>query len=290
MSFLRFLLALVVVGGIGYGLFALTMKDRVVQQNAGGGSSVSVAERAPVAEPEATPEAESTPSFTERTGEAVAALSENVESAVDQAAESISEFVEPVLGSGSQEASDEADNAATDEPEVAEPSLADRAGDAVAALSDNVENAVGGAVESITELVEPVLESGADEPPAEAEAQAGTTLPSAASEVSASGSVNALKVVSGGMAYSEARKTMIEAGWTPRVIDSASRIGKLYASEEGLLEAGYDELEGCSGGERAICRFEFIDGNSQIAAVITAGSDGDPLVIDAFLMDIGKTR
>lgn len=97
-------------------------------------------------------------------------------------------------------------------------------------------------------------------------------------------STAALDIVKGGMNYIEARETLIGAGWSPRL--PATRPAGPSAAENAMIEAGYGELEGCNDSERPICRFEFVDGEKRIAAVLTAGGGTDPSVIDAFLMTI----
>ena len=112
------------------------------------------------------------------------------------------------------------------------------------------------------------------------------SLPAASIAETTSDSVDALRIVSGGMSYSEARVTLIEAGWTPRAVEIANRRNADSLAVEGLLALDYVELEGCSEGDRTVCRFEFVDGADRIAAVLTAGDGENPRVIDAFLMDI----
>ena len=113
------------------------------------------------------------------------------------------------------------------------------------------------------------------------------SLPSVRLAAATGDSVDALDIVMGGMTYREALATLIDAGWTPRAdTGRATREGEPNAAEAVLLEAGYAELEGCKGDERPICRFEFVDGDRRIAAILTAGAGTDPNVIDAFLMDI----
>jgi|GEM_PF-5869890 len=105
-----------------------------------------------------------------------------------------------------------------------------------------------------------------------------------ASESVATDSTDALTVVSGGMSYAEARETMIASGWQPRI--PALRAEVPDSTESALIEAGYAELEGCDESERPLCRFEFVDGQKRIAAVITRGTGTDPSVADAYLMNI----
>ncbi len=181
---------------------------------------------------------------------------------------------------------------------------ASAAGDAVTSTVSDAATAVGGAVAGLTGSDEPDAETenglpriatqpapsdsvlpDEGQPPAALEAQ--DALPAARIEESgggASGSTEALDVVAGGMAYDEARATLIEAGWTPRV--PALRAEVPDEAEAALIEAGYTELKGCEAGERPICRFEFVDGERRIAAVLTRGTGTDPSVVDAFLMDI----
>ena len=119
-----------------------------------------------------------------------------------------------------------------------------------------------------------------------AETDGGETpsLPALAIGTATNDSIKALDVITGGMSYVEARATMIESGWTPRIPDT--RAEEPNATEAALIEAGYGEIEGCREGERPLCRFEFVDGERRIAAVLTAGTGTDPSVIDAFLMNI----
>lgn len=110
------------------------------------------------------------------------------------------------------------------------------------------------------------------------------SLPALAIGAATNDSIKALDVISGGMTYVEARATLIEAGWVPRIAET--RATEPNPTETALIEAGYGEIEGCREGERPLCRFEFMDGEKRIAAVLTAGTGTDPSVIDAFLMNI----
>ena len=112
-----------------------------------------------------------------------------------------------------------------------------------------------------------------------------TDTADAAETTDATGTATAaLGIVNSGMNYVEARETLIEAGWSPRL--PATRSGGPNEAENAMIEAGYGELEGCNDADRPICRFEFVDGENRIAAVLTAGATTDPTVIDAFLMNI----
>jgi hypothetical protein len=88
-----------------------------------------------------------------------------------------------------------------------------------------------------------------------------------------------------GAAYADGRAALIEAGWQPRTLSEGDRADPLDAGEAALVEAGYGELEGCESYARTVCRFEFVDGEGKIAAVLTAGAD-EPKILDAFMMDV----
>ncbi len=128
---------------------------------------------------------------------------------------------------------------------------------------------------------EAAAETASETAPAAVETETETSASAASA-----GSTEVLGTVTSGMNYAEARQAMVDAGWQPRSIDAADRTGIIKDSEQALLTSGYEELEGCSDAARPICRFEFIDGGDRIAAVITAGADSDPSVIDAFLMNV----
>ncbi len=132
---------------------------------------------------------------------------------------------------------------------------------------------------------EAAAETASETAPAAVETETETETETSAAAATA-GSTEVLGTVTSGMNYAEARQAMVDAGWQPRSIDAADRTGIIKDSEQALLTSGYEELEGCSDAARPICRFEFIDGGDRIAAVITAGADSDPSVIDAFLMNV----
>jgi hypothetical protein len=232
MSFFRVLLALLISGGIAYGLYHV-----VTQQKASLSSGTGiVAERADIADSTAQDE-------TTNTGAGVEA--------------------EP-------EQTGETDASASDQGETGGlASFAERTAEAVAEtgqeLVDDVKEAVG-----LDETSEADAESSdadaAPQPEGEGDAETGmaqadTELPATAIATDTSESIAALQIVSGGMTYSKARETLLDAGWTPRAL--TERDGTPDATETALVDAGYTELEGCSGAERAICRFEFLDGEKR---------------------------
>ena len=272
MKFIRFILALLIAGGIGYGLYTMTEGQRAADGTAmeDTSSGAQMAERGTIDDPEG-PDSEATEE---------------------------AEAPEPAEGETPEAEAQEANEAENAAPE--DTTLADRATESIESLAADTQSEASASDNAdATQSTEPSSEdtitaqetADAEEAPTTASASTDAAAPQAstASLPSAeiqTGSVDALKVITGGMSYAEARQTMIDASWRPRALDRDARSGDLYDAEKMLLDAGYDELESCSGSDRAICRFEFIDGKQQIAAVITAGSDGNPSVIDAFLMDI----
>jgi len=91
--------------------------------------------------------------------------------------------------------------------------------------------------------------------------------------------------LSTGTSYADAREMLVEAGWSPRELTDETRLDALDDNEKGLVDSGFAELEGCETYARTVCRFEFLDGEGKIAAVLTAGKE-TPSVIDAFVMDV----
>ncbi len=287
MSFFRVLLALLISGGIAYGLYRVVDGQGVeraveavrteIEEPKGAGSDT---ETAAVTEPTSLTE---TPSDTDE-GESAETPGETEETetaAASTEAEQPAESIEMAAAAPEAETPDP-----TDEGESAEPSE-DTQTAAVASEGDSasgsgwaakVENATG----AEPELDKPMEADTTDEgESAETETAA---LPAARIASATSGSVDALKIITGGMKYQEALATLTDAGWQPRIVPD--REGEPSAAEAALIAAGYAEVEGCKGDERPICRFEFVDGDKRIAAVITAGTGTDPGVIDAFLMDI----
>ncbi len=258
MSFFRVLLALLISAGIAYGLY------RVVD---GQGVERAVeAVRTEIQEPKEAASDTETAAMTET----LSGTDEGGEAAVEaQATEE--------TGTENADAADDTGTAmVTAESDAAPDADADASSDGDWAA--RVESATDDAPE--TDAPSPAMSATADQ----AEGGATATLPAVSLADTTSASVDALKIVTGGMRYSEALTTLTQAGWQPRTL--TNREGEPSATEAVLLEAGYGELESCKGDERPICRFEFIDGAKRIAAVITAGTGTDPGVIDAFLMDI----
>ena len=301
MSFFRVLLALLISGAIAYGLYrvvdgqgveraveAVRTEIEEPQGAASGTETASLTEPSALTEnPSDTDEGESaeTPGEAEES-EAAAASTETEEA---ETAAASTEAEQPAEATESAAAAPESDP--TDEGESAE--TADDTQTAAAATTGGDSASGSGWAATVENSV--ASGSGLDQP---MDAQADPTdegesaetetaalaLPSANLAANTSGSVDALKIVTGGMKYREALATLTDSGWQPRTV--TEREGEPNAAEAALLEAGYGELEGCKGEERPICRFEFVDGEKQIAAVITAGTGTDPRVIDAFLMDI----
>jgi len=126
-------------------------------------------------------------------------------------------------------------------------------------------------------------------PPAEETDEASTEAADSSSGTSMSAAISSREIagfdgLSAGSSYADARPLMVEAGWSPRELDETTRLDALDENEQKLVDAGYAELEGCETYARTICRFEYVDGEGKIAAILTAGDDAT--VIDAFLMDV----
>lgn len=77
--------------------------------------------------------------------------------------------------------------------------------------------------------------------------------------------------------YDIARKSLIKAGWKPNSKPLSHGNTEDVRSGNGPIFWGrkYYELDFCSGTGYAFCRFEFIDPNSNILAVITAGEEAN---------------
>jgi len=347
MSFFRVLLALLISGGIAYGLYrAVDGKslDRVVE-------AVRTEIAVPLGLGTAAPEGE------EPEAAALAADTDDAE-AGSESSESAETGSAPVAGTGDDEESDGTETAAAPAEQIADEEgdaegeaapgtdsasgnnwtavVTASTGDETGAADDSMvrdpgtadetaESANGdtGTADAATDDATGALASGEGDTPAAApappageddtlavaiaplpdmpaqpaapaadisvtaaETDGGETpsLPALAIGATTNDSIKALDVITGGMSYVEARATMIESGWTPRIPDT--RAEEPNATEAALIEAGYGEIEGCREGERPLCRFEFVDGERRIAAVLTAGTGTDPSVIDAFLMNI----
>lgn len=104
--------------------------------------------------------------------------------------------------------------------------------------------------------------------------------------INASGSAAALEQLSYGMTFADARDFLLSNGWQPRSLRRSARPDEVAGIEAQLIDAGFDELVNCDEAERALCRFEFVDGNDKIAAVLTRGRDAQPIVVDSFRMTL----
>lgn len=302
MSFFRVLLALLISGGIAYGLYRAVDGqgvERVVEavrteiEEPKGTSSE--AETATLAEPD-TQAGNSSGTDTDDNAETSSETGESETAAAPVAeTEQPAEPSESDVAASEAETPDETNNGQSEDGgEGATPSD-DKQVAALASESESENKSVSennwaakveSSVEAGADLDKPMVEKtdsddGGESKGAGAEIAA---LPAVQIAGATSDSVDALKIVTGGMKYREALATLTNAGWQQRVV--TDREGEPNAAETALLEAGYAELEGCQGNDRPICRFEFIDGQKRIAAVITAGTGTDPNVIDAFLMDI----
>lgn len=298
MSFFRVLLALLIAGGIGYSLYIATDDERYNTAVEAVRSEIIDPLRAQfapegtgddTAAPDMAPETaqtaeEAVQSFVERTQQSIDAAAEETGESVADAAQTLSDSTETMVES----AGEAVENAADMTMEVA----SDTAEDAATTVENVVEDAAN-ALPRIATQPAPADSVLPDEGAAPTALEPQASLPAvqidpdaAAPETpsAAPASTDVLGVVSGGMAYAKARDTMIAAGWTPRIPDDRS--DALDETETALIEAGFAELEGCNEAERPLCRFEFVDGEKRIAAVLTMGTSADPDVIDAFLMDI----
>ncbi len=300
MSFFRVLLALLISGGIAYGLYRAVDGqgvERVVEavrteiEEPKGTSSE--AETATLAEPD-TQAGNSSGTDTDDSAETSGETGES-----ETAAAPVVETEQPAEPSESDVAASEAET-----PDETNNGQSENGGEGatpsddkqVAALASESENKsvsennwaakVESSVKAEADLDKPMVEKTDPDDGGESEGAGAeiAALPAVQIAGATSDSVDALKIVTGGMKYREALATLTNAGWQQRVV--TDREGEPNAAETALLEAGYAELEGCQGNDRPICRFEFIDGQKRIAAVITAGTGTDPNVIDAFLMDI----
>ena len=278
------------------------------------------AEPAPIAEPEAEaepdaevadaaePASEGTDggiveTFAARTEEAIAeagsvmeqvtnAAGDTIQGTVTAIEETLTGTTEEDTAASTEEAAAEPDAPATPtEDATAEAKTAAETGDEAETVQEAGTEAEAGSdmtiapITPMPDTMEAVLPDDAQAPAAlETQAALLPTTRIEASESVATDSTDALTVVSGGMSYAEARETMIASGWQPRI--PALRAEVPDSTESALIEAGYAELEGCDESERPLCRFEFVDGQKRIAAVITRGTGTDPSVADAYLMNI----
>ena len=302
MSFFRVLLALLISGGIAYGLYrAVDGKgvERVVEavraeietpNGAGESADADSAEAPETPETaETTEAAEAEPVAPAASGDDAAALAEGTESADADAEPAADAPAEPVAETqdGSESGTEEGANFT----ERTEAKIADAMQQGIAPTEQpapeetvQAEAPVENDVPRILPLPSPPDAILPDDVQAPTALEDQTALPAA--RIAAEDSTDrtdVLSAVSNGMTYAEARATLIDAGWIPRIPTAA--IAEPDANESALIEAGYIELEGCKGDERPFCRFEFIDDDNRIAAILTAGAGTDPSVIDAFLMN-----
>ncbi len=280
MSFFRVLLALLISGGIAYGLYHV-----VEQQKAELSSRTEiVAERAEITEDveDGAANTTETPSESETSSTSETETQREAETE-DAGAGQATSFAERTAQAVTN-AESESEEASSAQPTNTTSSLTVLPSPPAApnTVADAEPASTGDTTSSLTILPSPPVA------PNTGDDEAGATAPTITITSDASDSIDALQIVSSGMAYSEARETLIDAGWTPRAL--AKREGTPNATETALIDAGYTELKGCTDAERAICRFEFMDGQKRIAAVLTAGSDENPSVIDTFLMNIAKTE
>lgn len=80
-----------------------------------------------------------------------------------------------------------------------------------------------------------------------------------------------------GVIYDDARKRLIEAGWTP-VQQNHLHIQELgeYGNGKIFWERGYWEVESCSGTGAGFCLFRFSDPRGRVLRVVTQGEESTP--------------
>ncbi len=252
MSFFRFLVGLLIAAGVSFGLYKLTLEkglggDTSLGKQSGELSGETVAVRAPVEEPNNASAADG-----------------SAGKASEGEAQTFAERTQAAVKTTPDADADGTDAGGTD-------SATDGGSDMTPSQATDTADASDTMAQAAT---------------AAAAAATGAAAAGGSAATMVVGSTDVLGAITDGRNYAAARQAMVEAGWQPRSLDAASRTADIKDSEEALLALGYDELEGCNDAERPICRFEFIDGGDRIAAVITAGADSDPSVIDAFLMDV----
>ena len=120
--------------------------------------------------------------------------------------------------------------------------------------------------------------------PAEESTAESVETTTAASSAGSGRELTGFTGLTAGTEYAEARPVLVEAGWMPRELDDTTRLDALDENEQKIVDAGYTELEGCETYARTICRFEYVDGEGKIAAILTAGDKMS--VIDAFVMKV----
>jgi hypothetical protein len=73
-----------------------------------------------------------------------------------------------------------------------------------------------------------------------------------------------------GMQYHQARKTLINTGWKPR-LNTWKGGSEFYRPTEQLIKSGYTELIMCAGTGVVPCSFLFTDNNGNYLKVVTTG-------------------
>ena len=322
MSFFRVLVALLISAGIAYGLY-LAVDERRLNRVVEAVRTEIIAPAVDAVQgndPVETEEEEAVPAEADEAAvvaDVDATAEEEVEIVVEPAADEADDTTRSALVSDEPEETEETEET-TFAARVEEDTAGDDAGTVIVETPDTEEAEAADAVETTGENDLPriaVMPAPPESPlpddaqaPAAMEVQAPLPTARIAEETDedATGTVEAsdpveateatetddstgtataaLGIVNSGMNYVEARQTLIEAGWSPRL--PATRTGGPNDAENAMIEAGYGELEGCNDADRPICRFEFVDGEKRIAAVLTAGAGTAPSVIDAFLMDI----
>lgn len=81
-------------------------------------------------------------------------------------------------------------------------------------------------------------------------------------------SANASKEVSlqKNMAYREARKLIIQQGWSPNLQGESPNLRDIPVKE--LFDLGYKEIKDCSGIGEGPCRFKFIKNKGELLVVV----------------------
>jgi hypothetical protein len=71
-----------------------------------------------------------------------------------------------------------------------------------------------------------------------------------------------------GMPYGAARRILIQQGWQPNLSTSNEDLQKReFGQVKSIYDSGYKEIKDCSGTGLGLCRFEFINYNSELLVV-----------------------
>lgn len=102
-------------------------------------------------------------------------------------------------------------------------------------------------------------------------ADAAAEQPIAAVPVTQSLMLNESELI--GMRYPEARKKILESGWTPRktFVKGPNGLERERLSAGYFLSLGYEEVEMCAGTGVDPCNFNFVDSKGHCLRVSTAG-------------------